>query len=331
MAFLLPHLFSLGEGLVSPTRLTNLSMWLQCGLLLLLVAPLAQPAAHKWRSDDGKDLSKMYDTATPNPTGSLSGPWFDINGSGNVTGVVGRTSHLACRVKNRANQTVSWVRHKDTHLLTAGLYEYTQDPRISAIHRSNSEDWVLEIRQTSIQDAGVYGCQVSTTPVRSHQVHLSVAEPITTIHGGLERHIKYGSLINLTCEIRDYPDKLNFVIWYRNQKSLVKNPRYNISLIESRPNLTVSRLIVQAADQSDTGNYACSSDAGSSNITAIHVITGETRAGLQVNSSPSLWSDIRLLQLLGSTLALFAATRRLQQDLSHTSSPSPFPSPTSTT
>ena len=49
----------------------------------------------------------MFDTATPNPTGSLSGPWFDVSGSGNVTGVKGRNSHLACRVKNLANQTVN--------------------------------------------------------------------------------------------------------------------------------------------------------------------------------------------------------------------------------
>ena len=66
----------------------------------------AQPASHEWRSDKN-DLSKMFDSATPNPTGSLSGPWFDLSGSGNVTGVKGRNSHLACRVKNLANQTVS--------------------------------------------------------------------------------------------------------------------------------------------------------------------------------------------------------------------------------
>ena len=53
-------------------------------------------------------------------------------------------------------------------------------------------------------------------------------EPTMTIHGGLERHIKYGSVINLTCEIRDYPGNLKFVIWYRDDKSLMKNPRYNI-------------------------------------------------------------------------------------------------------
>jgi len=204
-----------------------------------------------------------------------------------VTGVRGRNSHLACRVKNLANQTVSWIRHKDTHLLTLGLYSYTKDPRIAAIHRSNSEDWVLEMRNTQPEDAGIYECQVSTTPPRSHLIHFTVAEPFMTIHGGLERHIKYGSLINLTCEIRDYPGPLNFVIWYRDRESLMRNPRYNISLVESRAGLTTSRLIVKAADQTDTGDYACSSDAGSSNSTAIHVITGETRAGLQVNEASS--------------------------------------------
>ena len=53
-------------------------------------------------------------------------------------------------------------------------------------------------------------------------------EPTTTIHGGLERHIKYGSLINLTCEIQSYPGQLQYVVWYRNHQSLMKNPRYDI-------------------------------------------------------------------------------------------------------
>ena len=53
---------------------------------------------------------------------------------------------------------MSWIRHKDTHLLTLGLYSYTKDPRLSAIHRSNSEDWVLEIRNTQTQDAGQFLC-----------------------------------------------------------------------------------------------------------------------------------------------------------------------------
>ena len=78
----------------------------------------ATPASHEWRSDK-EDLSKMFDIATPNPTGSLSGPWFDLTGSGNVTGVKGRNSHLACRVKNLANQTVSQQKTCQTTLLAS--------------------------------------------------------------------------------------------------------------------------------------------------------------------------------------------------------------------
>merc|ERR550539_1022431 len=153
-------------------------------ILLLLVAPLAEPyqPGHRWRSSND-DIGKMYDSATPNPTGSLSGPWID-EGSGsstNVTGVVGRNSYLACRIKNIGNQTVSWLRHGDTHLLTVGLFTFTLLDRFSAIHRSNSEDWVLEIRNTKLTDQGFYQCQISTTPVRSRSIFLKVAEPVTTI------------------------------------------------------------------------------------------------------------------------------------------------------
>ena len=56
---------------------------------------------------------------------------------------------------------------------------------------------------------------------------------------------------------------------------LTKTTTFIFSLVESRAGLTTSRLIVKAADQTDTGDYACSSDAGSSNSTAIHVITGK--------------------------------------------------------
>ncbi len=50
---------------------------------------------------------------------------------------------------------VSWLRKQDTHLLTVGLFTYTQLSRFSAIHRSNSENWVLEVRDTQPTDQGI--------------------------------------------------------------------------------------------------------------------------------------------------------------------------------
>ena len=69
----------------------------------------AQPA-HRWRSSNSGDLNKIYDTATPNPTGSLSGPWFDMTeAERDVTGIARKVTHLVCRIKNLGNHTVSDV------------------------------------------------------------------------------------------------------------------------------------------------------------------------------------------------------------------------------
>lgn len=56
---------------------------------------------------------------------------------------------------------VSWVRHRDIHLLTVGRYTYTSDQRFRAIHHPHSEDWILQIKYPQHRDSGIYECQVS--------------------------------------------------------------------------------------------------------------------------------------------------------------------------
>jgi len=67
------------------------------------------------------------------------------------------------------------MRHSDTHLLTIGRLTYTSDLRFRAIHKVFSEDYLLQIKPVTSRDAGVYECQISTTPPTSHLVVLSVA------------------------------------------------------------------------------------------------------------------------------------------------------------
>ncbi|XP_018314457.1 uncharacterized protein [Mycetomoellerius zeteki] len=109
-----------------------------------------------------------------------SGPYFDKSASKNVTALLGKTTYLNCRVKNLGNKTmtlqVSWVRHRDVHLLTIGRYTYTNDQRFRAIHNAHSDDWTLQIKYPQHRDSGIYECQVSTTPHMSHLVHLNVIE-----------------------------------------------------------------------------------------------------------------------------------------------------------
>jgi hypothetical protein len=69
---------------------------------------------------------------------------------------------------------VSWVRHRDIHLLTVGRYTYTSDQRFQSIHSPQTEDWMLQIRYPQRRDSGFYECQVSTTPPIGHSMFLSV-------------------------------------------------------------------------------------------------------------------------------------------------------------
>lgn len=69
---------------------------------------------------------------------------------------------------------VSWVRHRDIHLLTVGRYTYTGDQRFRSINQPPSEDWTLQIKYPQIRDSGIYECQISTTPHISQNIHLQV-------------------------------------------------------------------------------------------------------------------------------------------------------------
>ena len=63
---------------------------------------------------------------------------------------------------------------------------------------------------------------------------ISISGPVTTIHGGTERHIKFGSKINLTCEVQNYPGKLNYIVWYKNKQ--VQTIRFRLYFMNIRGN-----------------------------------------------------------------------------------------------
>lgn len=69
---------------------------------------------------------------------------------------------------------VSWVRHRDIHLLTVGRYTYTSDQRFEAMHSPHTEEWTLRVRYAQRKDSGIYECQISTTPPIGHFVYLTV-------------------------------------------------------------------------------------------------------------------------------------------------------------
>ena len=81
-------------------------------------------------------------------------------------------------------EQVSWIRHRDVHILTVGRYNYASDQRFSIVRQRPSEDWTLQIKYSQARDSGLYECQVSTQPHRSQFVQLNVVgkAKIKSIH-----------------------------------------------------------------------------------------------------------------------------------------------------
>ncbi|KAH8346756.1 hypothetical protein KR084_009985 [Drosophila pseudotakahashii] len=214
-----------------------------------------------------------------------AGPYFDKAFSKNVTALLGKTAYLNCRVKNLGNKTmllqVSWVRHRDIHLLTVGRYTYTSDQRFRAIHQPQTEDWMLQIKYPQHRDSGIYECQVSTTPHMSHYIHLNVVEPSTEIIGAPDLYIESGSTINLTCIIQNSPEPPAYIFWNHNnafpshpQIINYDSPRGGVSVVTNKGDTTTSFLLIKSARPSDSGHYQCNPSNAKPKSVTVHVLNG---------------------------------------------------------
>ncbi|XKL68793.1 hypothetical protein PGB90_006562 [Kerria lacca] len=201
------------------------------------------------------------------------------------------------------NKEVSWIRHRDIHLLTVGRYTYTSDQRFEAIHSPHTEDWSLRIKYPQRKDSGIYECQISTTPPVGHQIYLKVVvkhlvetltggfydkeiivcvtEPRSEVLGGHELYVDNGSTINLTCIVEFTAEIPTTVQWSHENKPInFDSPRGGISLVTIKGPTTTSRLLIQKASSSDSGEYACDSLVAKPAIIRVHILNGEHPAAM---------------------------------------------------
>ena len=97
---------------------------------------------------------------------SYDGKWTKIIDSSNVPDVK-LTSLALC-------PQVTWIRHRDVHVLTVGEYTYTTDERFTARHNRATDEWVLVIKYVQERDAGVYECQIPTATSKAYPVQLNI-------------------------------------------------------------------------------------------------------------------------------------------------------------
>jgi len=71
---------------------------------------------------------------------------------------------------------VTWRRQGDAHPLTIGLYPFAPDSRLSVDYSQRTNEWSLIIQDVTLQDEGVYHCQVTSKDDQDmYNVHLYVA------------------------------------------------------------------------------------------------------------------------------------------------------------
>uniref|UniRef100_A0A1I8MZ03 Ig-like domain-containing protein n=1 Tax=Musca domestica TaxID=7370 RepID=A0A1I8MZ03_MUSDO len=250
-----------------------------------------------YKTQSSHSSAAINRNAIEQPEMVQNGPYFDKAASKNVTALLGKTAYLNCRVKNLGNKTmllqVSWVRHRDIHLLTVGRYTYTSDQRFRAIHQPQTEDWILQIKYPQHRDSGIYECQVSTTPHMSHYIHLNVVEPSTEIIGAPDLYIESGSTINLTCVILNSPEPPAYIFWNHNNAIInYDSPRGGVSVVTIKGDTTTSFLLIKSARPSDSGHYQCNPSNAKPKSVTVHVLNGKIFTVVSEDEGGYICADI---------------------------------------
>uniref|UniRef100_A0A6A7GAS1 Hemicentin-2-like n=1 Tax=Hirondellea gigas TaxID=1518452 RepID=A0A6A7GAS1_9CRUS len=219
-----------------------------------------------------------------------SSPEFDGLVTATVLAQLGSHAYLPCTIINLADQTVSWIRNKDSHILTVDRYTFIWDDRFTARFDAATQTWTLQIKFVSDSDAGSYECQVSTEPKISRAVKLRIVRPTVTIPGGNELHVRGGSDVTIKCVIAHALQPPPYALWFHESRQLGSQGGrvHRISADTALAALAITRV-----SSSNAGNYTCAPAALPSASVMVHVLNEEHPAAMQHGKSSSVASARR--------------------------------------
>ncbi|XP_017155325.1 uncharacterized protein LOC108164206 isoform X1 [Drosophila miranda] len=224
-------------------------------------------------------------------------PLFDFGMPRNITARTGHTAAINCRVDHLGDKSVSWIRKRDLHILTAGVLTYTSDERFKVVRTADSKDWTLHVKYAQPRDSGIYECQVNTEPKISMAFRLNVIvtppDAKAIIAGPTDLYVKVGSVITLTCLVKQpttSAQDIGPIYWYRGPYILtpfVAHPNdaaidlQRISMESTLTEKLQSRLRIANAQLLDTGNYTCLPTTAEAASVLVNVINDESPAAMQ--------------------------------------------------
>ncbi|KAG7203592.1 hypothetical protein KM043_013634 [Ampulex compressa] len=228
--------------------------------------------------------------------GIYTGPYFDSNTPTNITAQLGTHAYLPCKVRQLGNKSVSWVRKRDSHILSVDRTMFIPDERFQAIFVDAMDTWTLQVKYVQARDEGEYECQISTDPKKSHVIKLNIVVPKIEIMGDRDMYVKTGSTVAIRCVIKQSLEGPFYVFWYHAGDRVLDYQLGKIDIQTKRiDHETVSSLVIHNVRQEDSGNYTCSPSSLDSASVLLHVLNGEHPAAIQRGISsapggcPTLW------------------------------------------
>jgi len=264
-------------------------------LLLLIFCSDVLNVSGRFNTKDSTDVVSVGDEKSREPYFEVHTTDGNKPGSPqNVSALIGKTAFLSCVVKNLGkSKSVTWIRHRDVHILTVGEYTYTTDERFMSRHNRDTDEWVLVIKYVQERDAGIYECQIPSSVPRSYPINLNIVVPHVRIQGSPDIHVDQGSVINLTCIISYSPEPPVYVFWYKGESVVAydsENGRVEVITKKGRET-THSHLVIYKASPLDSGNYTCKPSIARSASIKVHVLESEFPDALHESGVSSAWSN----------------------------------------
>ncbi|XP_066974916.1 uncharacterized protein [Macrobrachium rosenbergii] len=223
------------------------------------------------------------------PTTPLPQPYFDPSSPTNISAQLGMHAFLPCTIRNLNNNSISWIRSRDSHILTVDRYTFIADERFQAWHEEDTETWTLQVKYVQERDAGRYECQISTEPKMSHFVHFHVVTPLVHIPGGPDIYVKSGSTVTLKCIISGALILPEYIFWYQGTdrvlaEELIGGRQVFVERITD--DTTIGTLIITTASPRDQGSYTCVPASLPTASVTLHVLNGEHPAAMHHGGAP---------------------------------------------
>ncbi|XP_043240999.1 obscurin-like protein 1, partial [Amphibalanus amphitrite] len=222
-----------------------------------------------------------------------------------VTSRTNQPAHLHCQVANLGDRSVSWLRARDLHILTTGLFTFTTDKRFVAFNTGTT--WTLKLLAPRVNDSGAYLCQVSTEPRISQSFTLIVKESRAYIASNRELFVKAGSSISLSCTLTH---NISQLYWLHNGSVIhytawsQEDQPVGLGRVVATTAGRTSSLLVSRAGLTDSGQYTCQPTDAEADHVMVHVLTGEHPAAMQHGSASPARSAVLLTSALLMTTAV---------------------------